>query len=246
VAAVALLLCYLGLSVFVSYMRDRKEIRASVWGGESLSNRLGTLSTTAGNFEWFDPTNVDHLDRLDSRLNQNILLGAAVERMTDQGGYAHGDTLWDALLALIPRALWPDKPMQAGSGTLVTQYTGIQFDAGTSVGIGHVMEFYVNFGTLGVILGFALLGTLITFIDVVAAQSLASGDLHGFALWYLPGISLLQVGGSMVEVTSSAAASVFVALMANKYLGRLQRKHAAEAAVTGNPAEIWNEQSADA
>ena len=242
VVIAALLLCYLGLSVFVSYMRDRNQIRASVWGGQSLNNRLGTLADTMDTFEWFDPTNVDHLQRLDSRLNQNILVGAAVERMTDQGGYAHGETLWDALLALIPRALWPSKPFEAGSGTVVTQYTGIQFATGTSVGIGQVMEFYINFGTWGIVIGFALIGTLITIIDVAAAQSLAVGDLHGFVLWYLPGISLLQVGGSMIEVTVSAMASFMVALMANKYLERLQRKHMMEAAVTG--VGVWTEQSA--
>jgi hypothetical protein len=246
VAAAALLVCYLGLSVFVSYMRDRSEIRASVWGGGSLNNRLGTLANTVDTFEWFDPTNVDHLQRLDARLNQNILVGAAVERMIDQGDYAHGQTLWDALLTLVPRAFWPDKPMVAGSGTVVTQYTGIQFAAGTSVGVGQVMEFYINFGTWGIIIGFGLIGTLITILDVGAAQSLARGDLHGFVLWYLPGISLLQVGGSMIEVTTSAVASFVVALMANKYLERVQRKQMAEGTATGNAAEVWTEQSADA
>ncbi len=116
--------------------------------------------------------------------------------------------------------------MAAGSGTLVTQYTGIPFEAGTSVGIGQVMEFYVNFGTLGVLIGFTIMGIAITVLDLLAAECLAAGDLHGFVLRYLPGISLLQVGGSMVEITTSAVAGVFVALLANKYLDRLQQKEA--------------------
>src|SRR5438874_6658145 len=132
-------------------MRDRTEIRATVWGGESFGNRFDQLGETAGTFEWFDATNADHLKRIDSRLNQNILVGAAVRWLDEMGGYAHGDTLWDSLLALIPRALWPDKPIEAGSGSVVSQYTGIQFATGTSVGLGHVMEFYVNYGTVGVI-----------------------------------------------------------------------------------------------
>jgi hypothetical protein len=135
--------------------------------------------------------------------------------------------------------------MAAGSGTVVSQYTGIQFAAGTSVGVGQVMEFYINFGTWGIIIGFALVGTVITIIDVGAAQSLARGDLHRFVLWYLPGISLLQVGGSMVEVTTSAVASFFVALMANKYLERTERRHVLEAAVT-DLEEAWTEQPLDA
>ena len=67
VAIAGLLICYLGLSVFVSYMRDRGEIRASVWGGQSLNNRIGTLANTVDTFEWFDLTNVEHLQLLDSR-----------------------------------------------------------------------------------------------------------------------------------------------------------------------------------
>ena len=165
--------------------------------------------------------------------------------MDVQGDYAHGETLWDAILALIPRALWPSKPMAAGSGTLVSQYTGIQFAAGTSIGIGQVMEFYINFGTWGIIIGFAFIGTLITVIDVRAAQRLAVGDLHGFVLWYLPGISLLQVGGSMIEVTTSAVASFLVALMANKYLESMQRKQVVEAVLTGLAAEEWTEEPVD-
>jgi hypothetical protein len=238
------LLVYLGLSVFVGYMRDRGEIRKSVWGGESLSNRADQLMATASNLEWFDPTNVKHLELLDGRLNQDVLLGSAVTRMEEVGGYAHGETIWESVLALIPRVLWPDKPMQAGSGDLVSRYTGIQFAAGTSIGIGVVMEFYVNFGTWGVIAGFLVMGALVTLVDLTAAECLAKGDLHGFVLWYLPGISLLQVGGSLMEVTTSAGASLAVAFIANKYLERLQNKQAALSALDEVAAGEWSDQSA--
>lgn len=246
VVTAGVVLCYLGLTVFTSYMRDRNEIRASVWGGESLSSRIDTMSETASTFEWFDPTDVEQLKRLDGRLNQSLLVGQAVSYIAETGGFAHGATLWDALLSLIPRALWPDKTITAGSGNIVTEYTGVQYAAGTSVGIGHVMEFYINFGTWGVIIGFALMGTLLTILDVSAAQRLAAGDLHGFVLWYLPGISLLQVGGSMIEVTTSAVASLFVAMIANKYLARLQQKKAGRAAAAVSVADECIQEPASA
>ena len=224
ITAITIVVGYVGLSFYVTYMRDRGEIREAVWGGQSLGDRITRISTTVENFEWFDPANNDHLDRIDDRLNQNVIVGAAVSRLTDLGNYARGSTLWDALLALIPRALWPDKPITAGSGNLVTEYTGIEYAPGTSVGIGQVMEFYVNFGTLGVILGFLVMGVIVTLLDQLAAERLRAGDLHGFVLFFLPGIALLQVGGQLVEVTTSAAASIIVAVLANKYLDRLQRK----------------------
>jgi hypothetical protein len=223
--AAGFLAAYVGLSVFVTYMRDRGEIRETVWGGQPLQARLAQLEKTIARFEWFDFSNADHLAAVDGRLNQSFLAGLAVNRLSDSGAYAHGDTLWEALMALVPRALWPEKPVAAGSGNLVTEYTGLRFAAGTSVGIGHVMEFYVNFGTVGVVFGFLMMGLLVTTLDLAAAERLAVNDLQGFVLWFLPGISLLQVGGSLVEMTASAAASIVVALITNKYLARLQRKH---------------------
>ena len=222
-----ILLGYLGMSVYVTYMRDRGEIREAVWGGQSFEDRLDRITNSVKTFEWFDLSNDQHLRRVDDRLNQSYLVGLGVSRLTDVGGYAHGATLWDALLALVPRALWPDKPMVAGSGNLVSEFTGVQFAAGTSVGIGQVMEFYVNFSTLGVVIGFMIMGLVLTTLDKMAAGALAVNDLHSFVLWYLPGLSLLQVGGSMVEVTSSAIASVIVAYAANRYLDRMQRKRMA-------------------
>jgi hypothetical protein len=225
IALIGIPLMYLGLSVFVSYMRDRGEIRAGIRNGEAFSARVDRLTTTAETFEWFDPSNLDHLQRVDGRLNQNYLVGAAVVRLSETGDFARGETLFDALLALIPRAFWPDKPLKAGSGDLVTRFTGIYFNsADTSVGIGQSLEFYANFGTIGVLIGFAIMGTLITTVDWQAGQRLANSDLHGFVLWFLPGVALLQVGGQLVEMTACAAASVIVALMVNRYLDRLQRK----------------------
>jgi hypothetical protein len=222
IALAGLVLTYLGLSVFVSYMRDRPEIRASVWGGESLADRIDHVAQTAVTLEWFDPANPEHLQRVDGRLNQNFLVGAAVRRLSETDGYARGETLWDALLALIPRAVWPDKPIEAGSSDLVARYTGIDYGAGTSVGVGQVLEFYANFGTVGVVIGFLIMGVVVTALDLQAAERLACSDLHGFLLWYLPGIALLQVGGQLVELTASAAGSLVAVLLVNRFLGRMQ------------------------
>ena len=228
----ATVVAYVGLSVFVTYMRDRPDIRETVWGGQPMQARLSQLEKTITDFEWFDISRSEHLRQVDGRLNQSFLAGLAVSRLSDSGEYVRGDTLWEALVALVPRAFWSDKPIQAGSGNMVTEYTGLKFVTGTSVGIGHVMEFYVNFGTLGVVLGFLGMGVLVTTLDVAAAERLALNNLHGFVLWFLPGISLLQVGGSLVEMTVSAVAGIAVAFLTNKYLERLQGKQ-------GDLRRVW-------
>jgi hypothetical protein len=222
--AVALVFVYLGLSVYVTYMRDRIEIRDVVWTGGTLSERIERMQETFGDFEWFQLSDPDHLERIDLRLNQNILVGqAAIYLDTGLVDYARGKTLLDGLLALIPRAIWPTKPVSAGSGDVVSDYTGFEFAEGTSVGVGNVMEAYISFGTLGVIVAFIILGAAVAVVDARAGRSLNRGDWRGFVRWYLPGLSLLQVGGSFVELTASLAVGIATAYFVSRLA--TERRH---------------------
>ena len=137
-------------------MRDRDVLRAQVTDSAAYSERLATIFHMATNFEWLNPYEEFHLQRIDGRLNQSCLVGASVRYIGDgHKDYAMGDTLINGFLALIPRAIWWNKNVNAGSGTLVSDYTGIPYNnETTSVGIGHVMELYINFGTVGVVIGF--------------------------------------------------------------------------------------------
>ncbi|MEX0890906.1 MAG: hypothetical protein WEB88_01970 [Gemmatimonadota bacterium] len=212
-----LLVGYVGFSFYVTYMRDRGAIRSVVWGGGAVAERLGTLSNLATDFEWFDPTDLTHLRRIDARLNQNFLVGASVAHM--EAGLAHpavGETLWLAAIAAIPRAIWPEKPSAGGSGDLVTRFTGIPFAEGTSVGIGQVMEFYVNFGVPGVAIGFLLFGLALGVIDTVAGRRLWRGDWEGYAVVLVVGLATIQPGGAIVEVVASAFGGLVGVLAINR------------------------------
>ena len=119
---------YLGLSLFVTYMRDRDKIRDVVWGGQSYESRIDQLKSTFSQAEFFSINNDEHLKQIDDRLNQNALVGASV-RYLESGSqeFARGETLWEAIIALIPRVFWPDKPVGGGSGDLASEYTGYYF-----------------------------------------------------------------------------------------------------------------------
>jgi len=211
---------YLGLSFYQVYMRDREELRGLAWGGASFDKRIKALSATLSNPEWFNPLNSTHIERIEERINQNILIGSAVEYLQSGGNkYAYGKTLWEALVALIPRIFWREKNIFAGSGNIVSEYTGLVFSEDTSVGVGQIMEFYINFGRSGVIIGFLVLGIIIAIIDFKSGHYLIIYDLRKFALWFLPGIAFCNVGGSLVELTSSAGASVIVAYFVSKLKG---------------------------
>jgi hypothetical protein len=224
----AVLVAFLGLSVYVTYMRDRGQIREAVWAGAGFSEASNRIWTALDEFEWFNPYNLDHLARLNGRLNQNFLVGLVVPRV-ESGfvAFAGGQTITDAALAIVPRALWPDKPMSAGSGNLVSVYTGVPFAEGTSVGIGQVLEFYINFGVWGVIAGFFAFGAVLAAADRMAYDALAAGDVTRFAMWFLPALSFLQVGGSLVEVTATAGASLIMAFGFGSIINRRTLRRAA-------------------
>jgi hypothetical protein len=210
---------FFGLSLYPTYMKVRTEIRRAVWGGAGFEERFDKLTLLGDNWEWFDTENQSHLRSIEQRLNQNWLVGLAVKRTAEgKVAYANGETIVNSLLALVPRVVWPDKPQYAGSGGLVTRFTGVRFARGTSVGIGHVMELYVNYGNTGVFIGYIIFGLFLGCVDLVCGRLLAAGDWWRFAPWFVAGMALLQVGGNFAEMTASAAGSLILSLLVTQVL----------------------------
>jgi hypothetical protein len=202
---------FLSLSIFVNYFQHRTEIRNQVWGGAPLDKRIDSVVDTFTNFELFDPTDRVHLTALDQRLNQNYYVGLAARRIErGQVAYLKGESCWEGLLALVPRVFWPDKPVYGGSPEIVSKMTGLRFNSQTSIGVGNVMEFHVNFGIPGLIIGFLLLGWGIGKLDLKAAIAERQGELGTAILFFLPCVAMIQPNGSIVEIIGGPAAA-FVA-----------------------------------
>jgi hypothetical protein len=204
---------FVGLSVFVNYMAARDDYRKLVSGQQaSIDDRLSRITDSLQRFEWLDLSNFRHRKAIDLRLNQNEVIGIAVKRL-ELGAveYAYGDTVGNMAMGLIPRILWPNKPAVGGGGTIVHDFTGLEFAEGTSVGAGQVFEFYVNFGTLGVIGGFALYGWLLGRMDSRVMECLSRGNQRRFLFWFLISLALLQPGGNLLEVFTSAVGAAVTA-----------------------------------
>jgi hypothetical protein len=200
---------YLGLTLFVNYFAQRDEIRNEVWGGAPLADRIDTTLGMFRTFKWFDSNDYQHAGALDARLNQNYFAGLAATRIEQrQVDYLYGDSLWEGLIALVPRALWPDKPVTAGSPKIVSEMTGLKLNEDTSFGVGNVMEFQINFGIPGLVVGFFLLGFLLRALDRYSAVSLCRADFSSAFLGFLPAIALIQPNGSLVELSSGSAAAL--------------------------------------
>lgn len=213
-----LIIGYLAISLYQSYMRDRVEIREVVWGGFSLKDRIRVVMTSFRNFEWFNPFNIKHLERITGRIDMNYLSGMIVNHMEAGGAeYAHGQTIQDSFIALAPRILWPEKQEILGGVNMASKYSGLIFGEEVSVGIGIPMEFYINFATLGVIIGLLILGIILAIIDTRAGYYLAKGNVQGFIIWFLPGITFIN-SGSVVELVSATVAAIIVAHLISKFL----------------------------
>ena len=202
---------FLGLSLFVTYFQQRDEIRDVIWyQNAGITRRLDQVSKLVTDFQLLDLSNEEHLWALDERLNQNYLVGVGVMRHREgEAELWYGATV--PVWALIPRAIWPDKPPVGGGGDLVSQFTGITFAEGTSVGTGQVLEFYMNFGMAGVLAGFAVLGFILMRLDQGVMRALAMGNIHGVVQRALPGLALLQPLGSLLEMLVAVISAIVVA-----------------------------------
>src|SRR5919106_1593166 len=202
----------IGVNLFLSYFQTRDEIRKQVWGGASIEERIDVSMDIFRNFRWFDPTDKRHLTFLDLRLNQNYFAGLAATRIEDrQVDFLYGRLLWEGLLSLVPRIVWADKPVFAGSPKIVSEMTGLVLSETTSFGVGNVMEFQINFGIPGLVVGFLLLGWLLGTLDRKAALADCRGDLGQVFLFFLPAVALIQPNGSLVELASGSAAALVAA-----------------------------------
>lgn len=196
------------LSVFTAYFQNRNAIRDAVWGGASLEQRLDAASGIIRDFHIFDPFAPADITATDERLNQNYFAGLAALRIrSGQTTPLRGSSIADAVIALVPRALWPNKPVEAGSGTLVAETTGLILNESTSFGVGNVMEAYINFGMVGIVIFFTLFGYGLAWLDFSAFMAERSGNIQGLLSSFLPAIALIQPNGSFVELTAGGVSA---------------------------------------
>jgi len=199
---------YMGLSLFSNYFPARDRIREAVWRGATIERRINAISEIFTEWKFFDSSDKLVLAGLDLRLNQNYFVGLASENLANNSvEYLRGSSVTDAILSVVPRAIWPNKTVFGGSPEIVAKMTGLVLQPDTSFGVGNVMEFYINFGLAGVVIGFLLLGWALGRFDHRAALAEDRGD-HVVAMrFFLPAVALIQPIGSLVEVVGSASSA---------------------------------------
>lgn len=211
------LLFVVGISFFVTYFSVRPVIRQIVWYGQpDTDDRFATIGYIVDNFQIIDIYNPQHLNSIDIRFNQNSLIGYTIRNIdTGVRDYAYGGTIANAAIALIPRALWPEKPILGGGAASVGYYSGVTYSGNTAVPTGNVMELYINFGTVGVFIGFAILGAIISYLDFRVASVLYRRDFLAYGQWLVPSLGLMFPSNTIVMTFGLAITGVLTMKIVN-------------------------------
>lgn len=146
----------------VSFVRALQEEGWTVQ--RAFANPVATLSSVSQNIattdrgEWL-------ATGLESTINRTDGLGVATVLIRDTpriSPFLHGESLMLFFYAFVPRVLWEDKPI-IGLGQFITSTYGSGPQVRSNTAVTQIGDFYINFGTPGVVGGMVLLGLLMRF-----------------------------------------------------------------------------------
>lgn len=111
------------------------------------------------------------------RLNQMGLFLAVLSKTPSSVPYWNGDTILDIFPSLIPRVLWPGKPIKRLGNEFGHRYGLLHHrDNSTSLNLPWTVELYANFGALGILTGMFVIGIAFGYIEnVVLLKSSGTG-----------------------------------------------------------------------
>lgn len=141
------------------------------------------------------------------RMSLVVLLQYAVNMTPEPIPYLGGATLGNLATNFIPRFLWPGKPSET-----LGQWFGHKYriltpgDTITSINLPWLVEFYINFGAWGVVLGMALVGAFLALLEQVFLRpdmtdvEIVAGWALVFRFFYQESNISLMVGGFVPQV----------------------------------------------
>ena len=99
------------------------------------------------------------------RISHTWLFAHVVAKSPAEVPFWGGDTYKPLLTAMIPRAVWPGKPLEATGGLFGKRYDLLEPTSVTSLNLPWHIETYVNFSSIGVVIGMALIGAFLAVVD---------------------------------------------------------------------------------
>ena len=153
----------------------KKSWRAVIWSSDLQATQVEKLQAFGDVVTGIAKNETDFSDAIDSlsaRMSSGVLyFSYVVERVPDIIPHQDGKLLWRTIAHVTtPRFLFPDKENLGGDSWIVRTYAGraVAGDANnTSVGLGYLGEFYIDFGLAGVFLLGGFFGAYLAFAQNV-------------------------------------------------------------------------------
>jgi hypothetical protein len=166
---------------YISGRGNNRAIFSSTW--DAATTFVGMLTN-------LDPHNLSaEAELLASRVEYTDFFGAVLDYVPRRRPHERGALLLNSVThVLIPRALYPDKPILGSDSDETERYTGLAIagsEQETSISMGYVAEMYIDFGRYGmylVVLAFGCLWGLMYRYFVTHAPARAVGYAFGTAL----------------------------------------------------------------
>ena len=165
---------FLGLFLLiVAFYPAVQGYRVLTWGGvaaQSNSFNKARIFVRVAIDRWrdgYDATEIEGMIKpLIRRAAHIVLFAYVVEATPEQVPYLAGATYRPFLTSFIPRALWPGKPEERLGQEFGHRYRILlPEDRITSINVPWIVEMYVNFGALGVLLGMAFAGVVLAALE---------------------------------------------------------------------------------
>jgi hypothetical protein len=168
----------LAIPLLVVIQSVKEEYRQATWSGKKETGAgLITELAEKKEKERDDPfAKSEGVVRTVGRLNQGWHLGMVLRWVPKKEPFSNGeDFIGDIQAALLPRIFFPEKKM-GGTQDKFYNYTGYKLVEGTSMTIGVLGDFYVNFGRWGSFIALFIFGAVIARLFQFFMQTYVLAD----------------------------------------------------------------------
>jgi len=153
-----------GVVVLVLLQPVKLEYRNTVWQGSVGTSQLEKINKFANIFYdyWIDGSG-KVVESTYSRSSLLLQTSHVIDWTPKVVPYRNGETLYFMFVTFIPRFIWPDKPTAQQANIFYALDYGVTTREGVKTamfGVGLLGESYMNFGVLGVLFTYVLIGFL--------------------------------------------------------------------------------------
>jgi len=154
-----------GIVLLVLLQPVKLEYRAIVWSNPTQFSQSEKLEVFAGLFYnyWVEDRGTGVVESTYSRTSLLLQTAHVIDWTPSVVPYRNGETLYFMFVSLIPRFIWPDKPIAQQANIIYAIDYGITTLEGikrTMFGVGTLGEAYMNLGVVGIMPIFLFLGLL--------------------------------------------------------------------------------------